>query len=104
MEKVLPGFFRKSVIFAGMKRAVIPFRLTLLNQWAARYRPFVRINHIIFWWYYRRVPEFYRQWTILKSIAVLSGALKQIEKEWQSEAKRADKYFSQIVEIERQQV
>jgi hypothetical protein len=31
-------------------------------------RFFLKINHIIFWWYYKRVPEFFRQWTILKSI------------------------------------
>jgi len=80
----------------------IAFKITLLNQWASHYRPFVRANHVLFWWYYRRIPEFYRQWTILKSVSVMSGALRQLEKEWQSEAKRADQYFSKIVELERE--
>jgi len=31
----------------------------------------LKFNHIIFWWYYKRVPEFYHQWTILKSIDLL---------------------------------
>jgi len=78
------------------------FQLTFFKQWAAKYRPFVKINHVVFWWYYRRIPEFYRQWTILKSVSVMSAALGQLEREWQHEAKRADKYFSKIVEIERE--
>lgn len=28
-------------------------------------------NHIVFWWYYKRVPDFFHQWTILKSIRLL---------------------------------
>jgi len=31
----------------------------------------LKINHIIFWWYYKRVPTFFNQWTILKSISLL---------------------------------
>lgn len=76
------------------------FKIRLLNQWAAHYWPFVRMNHILFWWYYRRVPEFYRQWTILKSVSVLSASLRQLEREWQYEAKRADDYFVKVVEFE----
>lgn len=31
----------------------------------------LKINHIIFWWYYKRVPLFFHRWTILKSIRLL---------------------------------
>jgi len=31
----------------------------------------LKLNHIIFWWYYKRVPEFFHQWPILKSISLL---------------------------------
>lgn len=31
----------------------------------------LRLNHIIFWWYYKRVPIFFQKWTILKSIRLL---------------------------------
>lgn len=31
----------------------------------------LKFNHIVFWWYYKRVPEFFRKWTILKSIKIL---------------------------------
>ena len=47
------------------------------------------------------VPEFYRQWTLLKSISVLSGGNRQLEREWQIEAKRADRYFDRVVELEK---
>ena len=28
----------------------------------------LKLNHIVFWWYYKRVPSFFHQWTILKSV------------------------------------
>lgn len=31
----------------------------------------LKINHIVFWWYYKRVPKFFHKWTILKSITLL---------------------------------
>ena len=31
----------------------------------------LKLNHIIFWWYYKRVPEFFHDWTILKSVSLL---------------------------------
>ena len=68
-----------------------------MNKWP----PLVRLNRILFWWYYKRVPEFYRQWTLLKSIRVLSGGNRQLEREWQIEAKRADRYFDRVVELEK---
>lgn len=34
-------------------------------------RVVLRLNRIIFWWYYKRVPEFFHSWTILKSISIL---------------------------------
>lgn len=30
----------------------------------------LKINHIAFWWYYARVPKFFHQWTLLKSISL----------------------------------
>lgn len=31
----------------------------------------LKINHILFWWYYKRVPKFFHQWSMLKSIRIL---------------------------------
>ena len=31
----------------------------------------LKVNRIVFFWYYKRVPEFFNQWTILKSISLL---------------------------------
>ena len=31
----------------------------------------LKINHILFWWYYKRVPKFFHQWPMLKSIRIL---------------------------------
>lgn len=31
----------------------------------------LKLNHIFFWWYYKRVPEFFHQWPLLKSITML---------------------------------
>ena len=31
----------------------------------------LKLNHILFWWYYKRVPVFFHKWTILKSIKIL---------------------------------
>lgn len=31
----------------------------------------VKVNKIIFWWYYKRVPEHFRQWTFIKSVRIL---------------------------------
>ncbi|WP_027380824.1 hypothetical protein [Chryseobacterium daeguense] len=31
----------------------------------------IKINHVVFWWYYKRVPKFFHKWTILKSIKIL---------------------------------
>jgi len=31
----------------------------------------LKINHILFWWYYKRVPKFFHKWTLLKSITLL---------------------------------
>ena len=33
----------------------------------------LKLNHIVFWWYYKRVPSFFHKWTILKSIELLKG-------------------------------
>ncbi len=43
-----------------------------IEQDLCKWKPLVKINHIIFWWYYKRVPVFFRQWTLLKSISLLS--------------------------------
>lgn len=31
----------------------------------------LKLNHIIFWWYYKRVSEFFKDWTVLKSVRLL---------------------------------
>ena len=35
------------------------------------YSVVLKLNHLVFWWYYNRVPKFFHQWTILKSIRLL---------------------------------
>lgn len=32
---------------------------------------YLKINHFVFSWYYKRTPEFFRKWTIFKSISLL---------------------------------
>ena len=32
----------------------------------------LKVNHILFFWYYKRVPSFFNQWTILKSLSLLT--------------------------------
>lgn len=39
----------------------------------------LRVNHIVFWWYYKRVPKFFHQWTILKSISLLKQNYEHAE-------------------------
>lgn len=31
----------------------------------------LKINHVLFWWYYNRVPEHFHQWTFFKSVRML---------------------------------
>ena len=31
----------------------------------------LKINHFIFRWYYKRVPEHFKQWTFMKSVKLL---------------------------------
>ena len=31
----------------------------------------LKLNHIFFWWYYKRVPKFFHKWTLLRSISLL---------------------------------
>lgn len=31
----------------------------------------LKINHVLFWWYYNRVSEHFRQWTFFKSVRLL---------------------------------
>lgn len=37
----------------------------------------LKINHLLFWWYYKRVPRFFRQWPMLKSISLLRQNYEQ---------------------------
>ena len=49
-------------------------KLAQIKQWIIRIvvrSAVLKLNHIIFWWYYKRVPEFFHKWTILKSISLL---------------------------------
>jgi hypothetical protein len=42
--------------------------------------PFLlKINRVLFWWYYKRVPEFYHQWTMLHSLRLLNENYKQAQ-------------------------
>ena len=79
------------------KRKIMVFSISNVVRMAV-----LKFNHIVFWWYYKRVPNFFHQWTILKSIrllkdnyehalyrekglnAVISGAIKR-EREMQNE-------------------
>lgn len=31
----------------------------------------LKLNHIIFWWYYNRVNDHFKQWTFFKSVKLL---------------------------------
>lgn len=33
----------------------------------------LKLNHLVFWWYYKRVPVFFHDWTIFESIRILSS-------------------------------
>jgi len=39
----------------------------------------LKFNHILFWWYYKRVPVFFHKWTILKSIKILVSNYEHAE-------------------------
>lgn len=39
----------------------------------------LKVNHILFWWYYKRVPKFFHKWTILKSISLLKQNYEHAE-------------------------
>ena len=39
----------------------------------------LKVNHILFWWYYKRVPKFFHKWTILKSITLLKQNYEHAE-------------------------
>lgn len=50
-----------------------------LNTNMEREKIILKLNHIIFWWYYKRVPVFFRKWTILKSIKILVSNYEHAE-------------------------
>jgi len=67
----------------------------------------LKLNHVLFWWYYKRVPEHFRQWTILKSIEILISNYKHAQWEvghWQranhETGLRADVYYKKMREME----
>jgi len=39
----------------------------------------LKLNHIVFWWYYKRVPKFFHKWTVLKSISLLKQNYEHAE-------------------------
>jgi len=39
----------------------------------------LKVNHIVFWFYYKRVPIFFHKWTILKSISLLKQNYEHAE-------------------------
>jgi len=39
----------------------------------------LKLNHIVFWWYYSRVPKFFHKWTILKSVKLLVSNYEHAE-------------------------
>jgi hypothetical protein len=32
----------------------------------------LKANHLLFFWYYKRIPVFFNQWNILKSLSLLT--------------------------------
>jgi hypothetical protein len=54
-----------------------------LKQDLCKWEPLVKINHIVFWWYYKRVPVFFRQWTLLRSISLLSSNYSHLSKQFE---------------------
>lgn len=53
----------------------------------------LKSNHIIFWWYYKRVPKFFHRWTILRSVDLLKQNYEH--QEYQIESK--DKLIAKII-------
>lgn len=47
----------------------------------------LRINHFLFWWYYKRVPEFFRKYTILNSISLLKQNYEHLQELYEIEKK-----------------
>lgn len=47
----------------------------------------LNVNHFLFWAYYRRVPEFFHQWTILDSIQNLVSNYETRVSEFNSQEK-----------------
>lgn len=47
----------------------------------------LNINHFIFWAYYRRVPEFFHQWTILDSIQNFTSNYETRVSEYEADEK-----------------
>lgn len=82
--------------------AQLKFGFWLWWQGLSKNRHLVSVNRVVFWWYYNRIPDFYRQWTLLKSISVFTGGYKQLEREWQSEAKQRTWLSSKVVELEKE--
>ena len=57
-------------------------KLAEFKQWIIRIAvrsAVLELNHIVFWWYYKRVPVFFHKWTILKSITLLKQNYEHAE-------------------------
>lgn len=70
-------------------------------------RIILKVNHILFWWYYKRVPEFFHQWTLLKSINLLKQNYehslfreKGLEEVIKNASKREQEMRTQISNLE----
>ena len=58
---------------------------------------FLKLNRIIFWWYYKRVSKHYHQWTFIKSVKILISNYKHQEYCLQSK----DELIGKMIEISR---
>ena len=43
----------------------------------------LKLNRILFWWYYKRVPIFFHKWPILKSIDLLKQNYEHCESRYE---------------------
>ena len=60
----------------------------------------LKCNHVLFWWYYKRVPEFFHKWTILKSVKLLVDNYEHQE----VIIKGNDKVISSAIKTEREMI
>ena len=86
-----------------MKISQIIFKVGCFLRWEyAKWPPLVAICHVVFWFYYRRLPEFYRKWTPLYSLRALVDNYRHIERDIERVEQKWSTSLDKIAELERE--